>query len=201
MLRKHRSVNNTTDAAVTSSSRCHPCAEGMFGRRRERSMPIYFFEIHNGVPIRDSDRTAFRARPRRAHTRSIISRFRSDGRVAGHALFGIVLKIGVVQPGNLEVRSGYGTFPRNGRFAQACSNHVGDRQQVLSGWHDIGAESGRLGGCATHVQPGWNRNSCHRPSLPIERVFRRSLEGQFCISLGLEVKVRPKLRLEGSSAD
>jgi hypothetical protein len=94
-----------------------------------------------------------------------------------------------------------GVLARNRRFAQACSDRLGDRRPVRSGWNDIGAESSRLGGCATHVQPGWNRDSCHGPSLPIERVFRRPLEGQFCIPLGLEVKFRRKLRLEGSSAD
>jgi len=39
------------------------------------------------------------------------------------------------------------------------------------------------------------------PSLLSEKVFRRALGGQFCISSGLEVKVRRKLRLEGISAD
>jgi hypothetical protein len=85
--------------------------------------------------------------------------------------------------------------------AQAGSDRLRNRQPVPSGWNDFGAGSGRLGGCAPHVQPGWNRNSCHRPSLPIERVFLRTLEGQFCISPGLEVKFRRKLRLEGSTAD
>jgi hypothetical protein len=202
MSPKHRFFNNTTDAAVTGWRRCHPCAEAMFGRKQERSMPTYFFEIHNGVPVRDptglhfkSDLVAIR------RSRSIASRFRRDGRLAGHALFVVVRKIGGAQPGNLEAEWGCGAFARNRRFAQACSDRVGDRQLVHPGWNDIGAESGRLGGCATHVQPGWNRNSCHRPSLPTERVFRRTLEGHFCISLGLELKVRPKLRLEGSSAD
>jgi hypothetical protein len=37
------------------------------------------------------------------HSGSIASRFRSDGRLAGHALFVVVERIGVAQPGNLEV--------------------------------------------------------------------------------------------------
>jgi hypothetical protein len=126
ILRKHRLVINTADSPVTGWRRCHPCAEAMFGRKQERSIPIYFFEIHNGVPVRDptglhfkSDLVAIR------HSRSIASRFRSVGRLAGHALFDAVLKIGFAQPGNLEVRRGYGPFQRNRRFAHACSDRVG----------------------------------------------------------------------------
>jgi hypothetical protein len=98
----------------------------MFGRKQEQSGPIYFFEIHDGVPVRDqtalhfkSDLVAIR------HNRSVASRFRSDGWIAGHALFDVVLKIRVAQAGNLEVRRGYGSFQRNRRFAQECSDRVG----------------------------------------------------------------------------
>jgi hypothetical protein len=91
-LPKHRFVNNTTDAAVTGWRRCHPCAEAVFGRRQERSMPIDFLEVHNGVPVSDltglhfkSDLAAIR------HNRSVANRFRSDGRLTRHALFVIIV--------------------------------------------------------------------------------------------------------------
>jgi hypothetical protein len=63
-----------------------------------------------------------------------------------------------------------------------------------------GVESGRLGGCATHVQPGWNRNGSHSPSLPNESLVRHALDRQFCISRSLEVIFRRRPRLEASSA-
>jgi hypothetical protein len=64
----------------------------MFGRKQERSMPIYFFEIHNGVPVRDPTGLHFKSDLVAIdHSRSIASRFRSDGRLAGHTLFVVVL--------------------------------------------------------------------------------------------------------------
>ena len=55
------------------------------------------------------------------HSRSIASRFRGDGRLAAYALFVVVPKIGVVQPGNPEVGRACGAFPRNRRFARRAA--------------------------------------------------------------------------------